>query len=84
MGSMYSVHGKDEKCIQNFSHIITREKLTCDDINMHVQGVGCGLAGYGRGVGTCEHRNNSAGFIKCKEIVAIWVAQQAFCFMGFG
>jgi hypothetical protein len=45
MGSMYSVHGKDEKYIQNFSHVITREKITWHDIKRHVQGTGCGLAG---------------------------------------
>jgi hypothetical protein len=25
MGSVYSVHGKDDECIQNFSNVIARE-----------------------------------------------------------
>ena len=47
MGSVYSVHGEDEKCIQNFSNVIAREQITWDYIKMHVQGIVCELAWVG-------------------------------------
>jgi hypothetical protein len=47
MGSVYSMHGKDEKCIQNFSHVIAREQITWNYIKMCVQGIVCELAWVG-------------------------------------